>query len=134
MFADAISFRKADETDLTSIWYLLHANSRIIKDDQLREQINQIYVLEYQKRILGVLCGTYSGGQVDIRWIAIHPLYPEHSLQEAMIQQFTGIFCRISGDGEKKTSVFNWFFNWFRGKPLKFFSLTKGAAHGVQDQ
>jgi N-acetylglutamate synthase-like GNAT family acetyltransferase len=130
LFDDAINFRKANEMDCNAIWDLLHANGIAVQDEEILQYTNQIYVLEYQKRILGVLCGTYSGGQVNILWIAVHPLYPEHSLQEAMIQQFAGIFCRRPGDGMKRNPAFK----WFRERPFQLFRINEGAIHGVQDQ
>jgi hypothetical protein len=129
MFVDSVHFRKAGEVDFNSIWDLLLANSIVFKDEEILQLIDRIYVLEYQKRILGVLCGTYSRGQVNILWIAIHPLYPEYSLQEAMIQQFTAIFCRIPGDRVKRNPVLQWFRKRF---PLLFIK-TEGVTHGVQD-
>jgi N-acetylglutamate synthase-like GNAT family acetyltransferase len=133
MLADSIHFRKASEVDLDSIWDLLHANGIGLKNEEILQLIDRIYILEYQKRIMGVLCGNYSEGRVNILWTAIHPIYPEHSLREAMIQQFTAIICRIPGDGIKMSPGLNSFVQGFRKRPLLLFLKTEGATHGVQD-
>lgn len=128
MFDDAVSFRKADEKDLNPIWDLFHANCITLQDEEILRRIHEMYVLEYQKRILGVLCGTYLEGRVNIVWIAIHPLYPENALREAMIQQFAGIFCRMPGDGLKRNPVWRWFVQWSREQP-RILYLKSGKGH-----
>lgn len=133
MFADSVSFRKALEVDVHFIWDLLHANSMNASDEEILQLIDRIYILEYQKRILGVLCGTYSEGRVNVLWIAIHPFYPEYPLQEAMIQQFTAVFCRMPGGKVRGNPVMSWF-QGFGKRSLRLLLKTEGAVHGVQDQ
>ncbi len=132
MFNESIIFRQAVENDSEEIWYLLHADSKMISAPKILELIEQLYVLEYQKRILGVLCGTYFKYQVNIPWVAIHPLYPEDSLREAMIQQFSSIFCHYPGNGIKKSSISFLRKLWILSG--KLFLKTEGVIDGISDQ
>lgn len=97
MTSEGICFEKAHPLDLRSIWYLLHANSRMLSEERLLADLDRLYILHYRQRILGVLCGTYEQRKVIIHWVAVHPLYPEKSLREAMIREFTAVICREPG-------------------------------------
>ncbi len=97
MTHDGICFEKAHPFDLQSIWYLLHANSQMMREEGILAVLDRLYILHYRQRILGVLCGTYEQRKVIIHWVAIHPLYPEKSLREAMIREFTAVICREPG-------------------------------------
>lgn len=95
MTNETIYYRKANRSDLQKIWYLLHADSKMLKEKQILAQIDNIFILCFQKKILGVLCGTYGTGKVNINWVVIHPLYPKKVLSEAMIQELY-VFSRES--------------------------------------
>jgi hypothetical protein len=103
-----ITFRRANESDLREIWYLLHAESRMLPEEQILKILNDLYVLSYQTRILGVLYGTYVGSKVNIKWVVIHPLYPEIPLRDAMIQEFSGVLCREPRKKATKTLITNY--------------------------
>ena len=88
-----IYFEKAIDTDLHQIWHLLLADSKLIKEEELLAQMNDIYVLRFNNKILGALSGTYVAGKVNIIWTVIHPIYPEKELRDAMIYEYTAILC-----------------------------------------
>lgn len=130
-----IFFEKANLPDLREIWYILHADSRMLKEEQLLEKINDLYVLRYQKRILGVLCGTYSAGKVDISWVVIHPLYPEKTLRQAMIREFSGVLCREPENNSANTGQIAIMKHWLKKQLSKtlLFTQSEGDMDGVQD-
>jgi hypothetical protein len=136
MTNEVICFEKAAPADLQAIWHLLHADGKMMKEKQIIDILNDLYVLRYHQRILGALCGTYYAGKVNIAWVVIHPLFPEKDLREAMSRQFSGVICREPEDNSQKTAIFKQWFQWckalFRNDPL--FIGTEGVINGVQDQ
>lgn len=129
MTNETIYFEKANLSDLQSIWFLLHADSKMMKEKQILERMNDLYILRYRQRILGVLCGNYHAGKVTIDWVVIHPLYPESDLREVMIWDFSVILCREPENPSKiDSSLLQWIKRskaQFRKKP--FFIRTEGV-------
>jgi hypothetical protein len=110
---ETICFEKAALSDLGSIWRLLHADSKMLQEEEILAQINNLYILRHRQRILGVLCGNYtSGGKVTIHWVVIHPLYLKKALREAMIREYTAILCREPETPKKMDNILS---RWIKG-------------------
>lgn len=107
MTSEGICFEKAIPLDIQPIWYLLHANSKMMSEEQISGFLDELYILRFRQRILGVLCGNYYKRQVVIHWVIIHPLYPEKTLKEAMIKAFSAVYCREPENPSKRGSIFS---------------------------
>lgn len=107
MTSEGICFEKSNAFDIQSIWHLLHANSKIMSEEQISALLDELYILRFRQRILGVLCGNYYERQVVIHWVIIHPLYPEKDLKEAMIKAFSAVYCREPENPSKRGSIFS---------------------------
>jgi len=80
-------FRPAIDKEINKIWDLLHAESIPWNESKINKHLPQLYVLLENEKILGILFGSHSDKQI-IRWVAIHPFYPEKSLKDLMIEGF----------------------------------------------
>lgn len=78
--------RPAEREDLKEIWHLLHANTIAWTDERIRAELARLWVMFEDTKMLGVLAGTFETGKEKLDWVAIHPLYPEKRLREAMIK------------------------------------------------
>lgn len=87
-----IVIRQALLSDCYDIWSLAHNEGYRITERYIVNNIDKIYVLEFEKRILGAVCGKTDTVSGDIEWAAIHPMYPEKSLVTAMINGISGVF------------------------------------------
>lgn len=95
MTFEAITIRPAEVKDIQEIWDLLHADSKGWCEAEIRGNIHQLIVLTRQDKLLGVLFGKLIPGKEEVFWIAIHPMYPEKQLKEAMIESLKGTRCQI---------------------------------------
>lgn len=128
----AIILRPAEAADSGEIRHLIHAEGKTWSSEYILRNIGRLYVLTYGKRILGVLCGTFTPGKETVSWVAVHPMYPESSLRAAMIQGLGGILCRrpLSDGGREKRQGFS-FSRWLSGvSHFKF----RGVKHGISGQ
>lgn len=91
---DAIILRPAQVSDAEEIWDVVHNEGKGWSVERIHREIDRLFVLTYQKRFLGVLCGTFTPGKESVSWVVIHPMYPESSLRTAMIQGLWGILSR----------------------------------------
>lgn len=83
------------------IWDLLHANCRNWNNQQIENNLTQLFVLMKAQKLLGVLHGEFKPGTGTIFWVEIHPLYPEKMLQDFMIQGLRRIQIGILGSDPK---------------------------------
>lgn len=89
-----IILRPARSEDAEEIWHLLHNEGKGWGIERIINEVERLYVLMYQKRYLGVLCGTISPGREDMSWVVVHPMYPESPLRTAMIEGLWGVLLR----------------------------------------
>lgn len=94
MFEEAIMLRPARLGDVDEIWHLLHNEGMAWDLAKITGEIGRLFVLTYQKRYLGVLCGTFMPGREELSWVVVHPMYPDGPLRTAMIQGLWGVLCR----------------------------------------
>ncbi len=90
----AIILRPAEITDAEAIRQVIHAEGKTWDLERIIANIDSLFVLIYQKRILGVLCGTFTPGKETVSWVSVHPMYPESSLGMAMVQGLRGVLSR----------------------------------------
>lgn len=84
--------RPARMNDVKEIWDLLHANVVTWDDVRIIEELPKLRVMLRDSKMLGVLNGNFEAGAIKIEWVAIHSLYPEKQLREAMIKGMCAIF------------------------------------------
>ncbi len=96
--------RPARMNDLKEIWNLLHANQISWTDARIIAELPKLRVMQRDSKILGVLNGYFEAKVLKIEWVAIHPLYPEKQLREAMIEGFCAIFGLDRGEKKKVLS------------------------------
>jgi len=130
---DAIILRPAEAADAEEIRQMVHAEGKTWSIEQIYRNIDRLFVLIHKKRILGVLCGTFTKGKETVSWVTVHPMYPESAVQTAMINGLWGVLCRkpyIDKDWEtkKKFSLSRWF------KTVSAHFKIRGVKHGVSGQ
>lgn len=91
--------RPARMDDINEIWNLLHANSLAWTDTRIVAELSWLWVMLQDSKMLGVLCGNFETAVKKVHWVAIHPIYAEKQLREAMINGICGIL-RISESAE----------------------------------
>lgn len=101
---ETITIRCAESKDIPGIWDLLHADCKPWREDEIKENLNQILLLSKQDKLLGVLFWEFNFGNKQVHWVVIHPFYPEEHFKELLIHSFHG-YSRSFGKKEnsKKT-------------------------------
>lgn len=79
---ESIVIRRANPDDIRQIWRILHAEVITWDNERILNNLHDLLVLVRQDQVLGVLYGHLD--QKEICWVAIHPYYPEKSLQEML--------------------------------------------------
>lgn len=77
--------RPARMEDVKEIWDLAHANSIVWTDSRIKAELSYIWVMLRDSKMLGVLNGIIAAGQMKLKWVAIHPIYPEKQFRETLI-------------------------------------------------
>jgi len=76
----------------------------IFKINPIIEELPKLRVMVRDSKMLGVINGNFGAGAIKIEWIAIHPLYPEEQLREAMIKGVYAIYGLDRGKEERALS------------------------------
>jgi hypothetical protein len=87
---EAITIRRADNTDIKRIWDLLHADCKGWSMEMITGNLEHLLVLCKQNKLLGVLYGALACSKAEIFWIVIHPFYPEKEIKQLFIQTLHG--------------------------------------------
>lgn len=118
MQVEAIILRPAEASDAEGIWEVVHAEGIAWSIEEILKDIARLFVLTYQKRILAVLCGIFTPGRESVSWVKVHPMYPESSIQLAMIQTLWGVLCRrpLNDRGWERRKTFS-LEKWFGADP-----------------
>lgn len=95
MESTEIIIRKAAPADVKLIWHLLHCEGKAWDIGHILEEINSLYVLSRGKKLVGVLHSTAAGGDENVTWVAVHPMYPEGSVRTFLTYGLFGIACRL---------------------------------------
>ena len=93
-FGNEIIIRKAEIRDTEDILELLLCEGKLPDSCKLETLIQDLYILTYRERILAVLSGRVKEQKVDVDWAAVHPLYPENSIETAMKAALLGVAAR----------------------------------------
>ncbi len=83
--------RPARIGDVKGIWDLLHANTLAWPEERFTVELPKIWVMLQDSKMRGVLKGNFEVGELKVEWVAIHPLYPEQQLREAIIKGICAI-------------------------------------------
>lgn len=78
-------FRSARADDLDMIWNLLHAVSISWNDERIIANLDGMYLLFQDKKLLGVLKVDQST-KGKVLWSAVHPIYPEKQINTLMME------------------------------------------------
>ncbi len=90
-----IIIRKAVPADVKAIWHLLHCESKAWDTGHILKEINSLYILSSEKKLIGVLHSTAVAGDEKIVWVAVHPMYPEGSVRIFLAYGLLGVACRL---------------------------------------
>lgn len=91
---DVIIIRPAKEIDIDEIQKVLHSEGKMWDIAKIAMNINKIFILTYQNKIIGVLYGNLNANKFEISWVIVHPMYPENSIRTAMHQAIGGVLMR----------------------------------------
>jgi N-acetylglutamate synthase-like GNAT family acetyltransferase len=92
--------RPAKMNDVKEIWDLLHSNSIAWTDTKIIAELSGLWVMLNDVKILGVLYGEFGRGTKKVNWVAIHPIYTEKQLREAMINAVCGVL-KLNGEAKE---------------------------------
>ncbi len=92
--------RPAKTDDVKEIWDLLHSNSFSWTDTKIMAELSGLWVMLNDAKMLGVLYGDFGSGTKKVDWVAIHPIYAEKQLREAMINAVCGVL-KFNGEAEE---------------------------------
>ncbi len=100
MNSKTLIIRRAEIGDIEDIWSLLHAESKGWDVEQINGNLKNLLVLVQPPKLLGILFGQLLPGKEEVKWVVIHPFYPEKPLREVLIQSLIGTQNIIGGNKE----------------------------------
>lgn len=89
-----IEIRRAQPGDEDRIWQLLHAEGLPWDDGKIAENLADLFVLTQSSDIIAVMHGVTCGGELCVKWIAVHPMYPQGAVSAALRHAISGAVLR----------------------------------------